>query len=73
MESVSVESLQQKLGLSFGEARKVVNKIERFKFAKPKATTKIGFLEENGSISLVLILNFDKYKKESINNSNAKL
>ena len=70
MENVSVEALQQKLGLSFGEARKVVSKIERLRYAKPKATTKISFLEENESTSLVLILNFDKYKKESINNKN---
>lgn len=68
MESIKAETLQKKFGLNFGEARKLANKIEKLQRTNPKAQIKAGYIEENGSLSLVLILNFDRYKKESINN-----
>ena len=68
MESIKAETLQRKFGLNFGEARKLANKIEKLQRTNPKAQIKAGYIEENDSLSLVLILNFDRYKKESINN-----
>ena len=70
MKSIKAETLQKKFGLNFGEARKLANRIEKLQRANPKAQIKAGYIEENDSLSMVLILNFDRYRKESINDKN---
>ena len=69
METVSRETLQQKLGLHLQDAGKLANRIERLRYALPKAKLKTIFLETENSAQLVLTLELEKPdKKHSINN-----
>ena len=69
MESISRETLQKKLGLHLHDAGKLANRIERLRYALPKAKLKIDFLETEESNQIVLTLEFEKRDKQhSINN-----
>ncbi|MBR4592290.1 MAG: hypothetical protein IKO35_03695 [Elusimicrobiaceae bacterium] len=60
---ISRETLQKKLGIGFGDAGKLANKIEKLKYAKPQAKLEIGYLESDDITKLVLTLEFKKRNK----------
>ena len=55
---ISRETLQKKLGIGFGDAGKLANKIEKLKYAKPQAKLEIGYLESGNRRKEVKTLTF---------------
>lgn len=64
METISRETLQEKLGLHLHDAGKLANRIERLKYALPKAKLNVDFLAAEDSNQLVITMKFEKRNKQ---------
>lgn len=60
MKSISVKTLQERFGLRFGEAEKLLHKIEKLRYTKPRAKLDIGLLDTGENTKLIISLDFKK-------------
>ena len=65
MKSLSVKTLQERFGLRFSEAEKLLHKVEKLRYTKPMDKLDIGLLDTGENTKLIISLDFKKPSKEA--------